>query len=350
MRKRTYNMHSHATILADAGNRFLGLLSEWIKKKPEKRGKIISWLLDGAIPGKKDRLSKYAQFLRTQGKTRYQVYLNTRQYYKQKDIITVLTVDLENMGAGSVDCPYIQQVKETLMMRRNDPYMRVFIMVHPRSQWLEELKVVFEDNVEWISGIKHYPLQGYTVNDPALSWFNDWAILHEKSFIIHGTPENEVHYRGKDIRKLLEKIPENFPYLDLTGKNNKELCANFGHPWHAYELARKTGRPVCIAHLAGSDLPWKDYVYTRMSEGCESKLVKIYVDCSFTCNTKEEQNRLKNELENLKWIRPFVLYGDDWPMPETENAGNPFPGMEKILGQEWFELIANTNPQKFLNE
>jgi len=346
MKLPIYNTHSHIFTGDWMPDGFAGKLSKWLMKKPEKRVKWLTFILDRALPSQKDKLSKLANFLDTINMSQYQVYLENRSWYPSDSISTALTIDMENMGAGKAKKNYLEQVFEALELRKEDDKMRLFIMVDPRSEWLDQLRFVFSKYVKYIDGIKVYPLMGYFLNDEKLDWFFLWAKENNKPVKGHCTPENQVYYRGKGIRELLSKCDPNFPYFK-EAKKNKHLVQNFAHPWHYIKLAEKYGIRVNMAHMGGYDLSWKAYIVDALRR---QKRDLLYTDISFTFNKEEEQKELRGLLDDNGKFKDFVLFGDDQYVAKTQDQGNPFTKVEENIGLSNFRKIANYNPKRFLNE
>jgi predicted TIM-barrel fold metal-dependent hydrolase len=343
------NIHGHIFDFRFVPEKFIAL-SSWLLKTP-KHFKLTSWLLHKLIPfTDKDILDKYATFLESMGKDQYEILQAWQSNYPSGTIFCPLTVDLENMGRGKTQEPYLTQVKEVLEYSKESTSLYPFIMVDPRSSTLDEQYDLIEENIQHIGGLKLYPLVGYYAHDERLDRFYDLMEKHQKAVTLHCTPQNAVYYSGRDIDKLLDKT---CPYY-YKGYNNKEKAGNFAHPYHTVKVAEKYRNiNFNLAHFGGEyhseedaheHLQWRDYIIEAIRLN-----PNIYSDISFTYAKRGEQLRLKDTIKMNPFISDKLLYGDDEYMIRTKVNGLPFyTQLKEILGYNTFEKIANSNPREFL--
>lgn len=334
------NCHSHAFVKSHVPEKFIPLLSKSILNNP-KLYNSLEWVLKNVNPfTPKDAVERYANYLGTLDKTQEQVYLEGASQWPKGTKTVILAVDMENMGRGQVDTPYIDQVKEMLALAKKYKGIRLFVMVDPRSPHLQELYDLMASHTGLVYGIKLYPPMGYYPTDKKLKPFYELAMVHKWSVISHCTAKSPVYYSGKGIKKMLNK-QDTYYKKSLTRKGK---CSNFAHPHHLKLLALNYPTlKICAAHAGGS-ADWFQYCIDAVEE-----LGNFYIDLSFTFDKKQEQEDFAETCHLYPKLATRSLLGNDYFMTQTITRGNPFyePMMES-LGTDLFFDIFVRNPKNFL--
>lgn len=332
-----YNVHGHIFNIDYVAPRFLGKFSEWLIKNPEKRVKTASKILTTLSIFKSSKLDKFAKFLTTIGKTQRQILAEWKTNYPEGTKFCVLTIDMENMGAGKPKKPYLEQVKEVIEIAKEDSNVLPFIMVDPYSKNINELYYLIVENIDIIAGIKYYPTMScHTVLDYRLTKFNKLGL----PITVHCTPTSPVYYKGNDYK---QRTP-NFPSFKHSYKR-KDYIANVAHPYFCIKLASHINNNINMAHFGGVP-EWKDYIKRNIIVSHVNGRTNLFTDVSFTYY--ENQEELNNILDG-KITRKYVLYGDDEFMIETVTKEHAFVNkIRRALDGRKFHQITRLNPKKFL--
>lgn len=334
---KTINSHIHIFPFEATPINFVPLLGRFITKN-EKTLKTAAKVLHYANPfTDKDVLDKFSTYIQTMGMSQREILLKAINANKEGMMFNVLAMDLSCMCAGKVRMDYFDQLNELVELKKEFPQMLISVMVDPRSKHLDDLKWWMLYNSDSISGVKIYPLVGYTTNDERLYPFYEMCEKYDWTVTVHGSPKNAVYLRdGKEMRKTL---PKDFPYYEKK-RTKKNKARNYAHPYWTVQAAEAFPNVnFNIAHFAPY---YRDYIISEIKEHNN-----IYTDISFTYNEAKEVEQLVDILKANPEILPFVLYGTDYYMIETQDIGNPFLHIEIILGVELYNQIAVINPNEF---
>lgn len=213
-------------------------------------------------------------------------------------------------------------------------------MVDPRSDSLDELYSIIDQQHQIIASIKLYSLIGYYATAERLCRFYELCQRHRLSVMLHCSPHNAVHYSGDDIDDLLDST---HPYY-FRARSKKKKAGNFAHPSHTVQLAGDfPDVNFCLAHFGGTE-EWRQFIIAAMANA-----PNLYTDISFTFNKKREQRELKQLLEQHSHLRDKVLFGDDAYMIKTISTGNPFASqLHEAIGDYWYDKISGENALRFL--
>ena len=238
------------------------------------------------------------------------------------------------------------------------PQVIPFIHIDPRREEHFELFQKYVDQYNF-QGVKIYPPLGYYPYDDRLMPI--YEICQEKGLPVmsHCSPFNPVHYKGsrEEIQRLLLKSKSD-KALELYDRSKKELCAQFTHPenWRLV-MNRFPNLKICLAHF-GSAYYWEKFLTQPQSENNWFTIIKdmikeydnLYADVSFTMHNQDFFSTLKVLLSDVK-IRDRVLYGSDYYMMQTQCTERRFAiDLRAYLGEEYFQAIAKTNPERFLKQ
>lgn len=347
-----YNCHIHTFKDSDVPRKFLPLglvriLSTTIGFN------FVSRVLNYLNPfSDNDTFDRYVKFVKI-GKLGSQenIFIECKKYYPDDTQFAILPMDMAYMGAGNVPRKYEEQIKELADLKIKYPQIIPFIHIDPRRNGFMELLIKAVE--EWgIKGVKIYPPLGYFPYDERLYPVYDYCVKHNLPVISHCSPYNPVHFKGsnKELRSLLSKSK-----LPVTGKNQKELCANFTNPknWE-FVLNDFKNLKVCLAHF-GSSYYWKKFIenpgdtenWFVLIKDMIPKYENLYTDISFTLSEQEYFPLLKVLLSDNA-LKNKILFGSDYYMVETEATERRFGlDLRAFIGEQNFETIALTNPKAF---
>ena len=352
-----YNIHIHTFKDEDVPRKFLPLgLVRILATKPGFQ--IVSKIMNNINPfSDKDTFDRYVKFVKSGRKPSQEaIFLDCARYYPKDTKFVVLPMDMAYMGAGEVPRQYTAQLDELVEMAEKHSGIIPFIHVDPRRENYFE---TFQKYVEQYNfkGVKIYPPLGYFPYDDRL--MPVYELCQEKGLpvISHCSPYNPVHYKGSkdEIRELLMNSKSD-KALELYDKSNKELCAQFTHPenWK-FVMDRFPDLKICLAHF-GSEYYWEKYLTDPHEPDNWFNIIKdmikeyenLYTDISFTLHNQEFFSTLKVLLSNEK-IKNRVLFGSDYYMVQTRSTERRFAmDLRAYLGEEYFQAIAKTNPERFL--
>lgn len=211
-------------------------------------GKKISSLLDRYL-----LLGKFALH-----KDQARIFDKLKRQYPPGTGLVVLPMDMEQMGAGKVAEPYLQQLQDLKAIKAKDDeqIFKPFVFVDPRRirnsksffNWTAgpNHEVQIDENCEiydcminhHFSGFKIYPALGYYPFDHALLPLWKYAADHQIPIMSH-TIRGTIFYRGKKdqpdwhAHPILKKAPsnQNQPVpIRLDEKKNIDWTVNFTHP------------------------------------------------------------------------------------------------------------------------
>lgn len=285
------NAHGHHVLdIRDTPKYFLGILSAFIYQKPEKRSKLIEWVLK-KVPGAK---SKYlAGYLDTIDNTDEERLLEDLKYHEK---VVCICTDLHQMGAGKCHRDFDDQIAAAVHLKKKyKGRVLVFVMLDPDRPNLHAMAKKWHAQVD---GWKLYPTW-YYVTDPRLRCvFNDFP----KPVIIHCTDTSPVHWEGSRS-ELKKKLGENASKYRAL-KSKKWNCQFFSHPKYVYLMSLMYPEiNWSCAHLGGKNKERQNYILERLEKN-------FYADDSFTYTEPDEIEKLKVLVEEY----PNVMHGTDYFM------------------------------------
>jgi len=259
-------------------------------------------------------------------------------------------------------------------------------------------------------GIKLYPALGYYPFDKDLIEMYLFAQENEIPIITHCI-EGTVFYRGKKKQEwnqhpILKYNKKDGIYepIPLPQREGFEYTTNFTHPLNYHCLLNKdllntylgnlaseaidlSKLKICLAHFGGED-EWKKYLndgwnnynknitHDSVADYHKKKNTlnhgnprtiwwnaswlsviydlmveydNVYADISFILHDESLFPLLKFILEDEK-VKHKVLFGSDYyVVSQKDTEKDLHMNLRGYLGESLFELIANTNPRKFLS-
>lgn len=350
-----YNCHIHTFKDTDVPVKFLPL--GLVRILSTTTGfKTVSRVLNYLNPfSDNDTFDRYVKFIKI-GKLGSQenIFLECRRFYPTGTQFIILPMDMAFMGAGKVRRNYEEQLQELAQLKVKFPEVIPFIHIDPRRTGFFDL---FRKSIEeWgFKGVKIYPPLGYFPYDQRLYPVYEYCLQNRLPVLSHCSPYNPVHFKGK-YSELYDLLSRSKTPIDRTGKNKKELCANFTNPnnWK-YVLNDFPGLKLCLAHF-GSSYYWKKYIDDPGDPENWFVLIKdlipvyenLYSDISFTLSEQEYFPLLKVLLSDPV-LAQKILFGSDFYMVETEANERRFSlDLRAFIGETSFNAIANTNPGSFL--
>jgi predicted TIM-barrel fold metal-dependent hydrolase len=350
-----YNTHIHIFKNEDVPTRFL----TW-PLVPLLRTKIGFSVITGFMQNlwpfsSNDVFDRYVKFVEiNEFDSQLAIFEECERFYPKNTHFCALSMDMAYMGAGKVERPFEEQLKELAEVKKKKSQVIPFINADPRRPNILEL-VKYAVEVLGFKGVKSYPSLGYFPYDTRLDEVYKYCSDNNIPIISHVSPYNPVHFKGKkkELKKMLKyaKLP-----VDWSDKSKKGLCSNFNNPLNWKIVAEKyPNLKICLAHF-GSEYYWKEYMdnpqgddnwFVYVKEMIE-QMPNVYTDVSFTLNNKEFFPMLKILLENEN-IRNKVMFGSDYYMVETKTSERRF-GVElrAYLGADVFKTIAYDVPREYL--
>ncbi len=318
--------------------------------------KILAKILNNLNPlSSNDLLDRYVNFLITSKLGSQKViFEQCKKFYPDDTRFVVLPMDMAFMGAGKVPRDYQDQLDELCNMANESGSVIPFMHIDPRRKGVFDL---FRRYVEekGVRGVKLYPPLGYFPYDQALYPIYEYCEKHKLPVISHCSPFNLVHFRGsrKEVELLLAK---SLTPIDTKGKKKKELYPYFAHPSN-YETILNDFKKlkICVAHF-GSGHYWKEYLENPSADDNWFTIIRrmiekydnFYTDVSFTLNNGHYFSLLKVLMYNVKLNRK-ILFGSDYYMVETKTDERRFGiDLRAFLGNDYFSLISEANPETFL--
>ena len=298
---------------------------------------------------KNTSFQKYIRYCEIGKKKMENIFLTVVNKYPKDTVFWILTINMENMGAGRVPRTYTEQLKETKRLYEKYPdLIRVFLHVDPRQKdfmyWVKQ---------PFVAGIKLYPPMGYMPDDPRLTKMYEYCNKVGMPVITHCGEDSPTHWKGKK-QTLLKLLADN--NIDHNPKHSKKkLAAQLCHPQLFAKLAAKYPNiNFCLAHW-GSHSAWKKYLNDPSDPDNWFVLIKrliktipnLYTDISFTLHEKKYFSVLKVMLEDFE-IQQKVLFGSDYYMVQSVAKERKFSfDLRGYLGEKLFKIIAIENPKKF---
>ena len=356
------NCHTHIFNRAIVPDKFLPFLVRPIASllEGDKTATFISNFLSKI--GKKDTaqlINKYHQFLKIGDlKSQLEIFKFLQQFYPENTKFSVLTMDMEFMGAGNVKQSFKDQLDEIVVIKKDPAYKDLilpFIFVHPERIGLFSLvRKYIED--EHFTGLKMYPPLGYYPFDERLDQVFAYAEKNNIPVTSHCS-RGGIFYKGT-ITPEMRKHP-------ITGKVNTQQKNKFFTDIYTdpdnyeYLFIKYPNLKLNLAHFGGSD-EWDKYLQNSFDSSGElnwyekvkavvKKYKNAYTDISYTLSEKSLIPLLNITLQDPA-LQNKILFGTDYYMVEQEESEKEFCiNLRSELGENNYRLIAEQNPKIFLN-
>ena len=356
---RICNCHTHVFTGRNVPDEFLPfglvrLLARW------RFTRKLAWLLNRINPFSSDDLfDHYAAFLEIgSSPSQADVFERLRVCYPEGTRFVALMMDMEFMGAGTVEQGFLEQISELAALRQRYPgRLLPFVAADPRRRdvsWTVEEALEFEG----FAGIKLYPALGYYPFDGRLA--NMYAYAEELRIpIIAHCSRGGIYYRGKITDGMLGHPKD--PTWKLGRKPNSQFCAHFTDPRnYRYLLADFQKLKICLAHFGG-DAEWERYlagdepgtgdecwVSAILELMTDERYPNVYADVSYVMHDERFHPLLKVMLGNPV-VRERVLFGTDFYLVQLDKFEREYcKALQANLGEEDFRQIAEINPERFL--
>lgn len=328
-------------------------------------GPIIKTLNFLSITDKK-KLAKYATFIKNENKTMLQNLKELKSHYPFGTKFSVLTINMEGMGAGKVKKSYRQQLKEVIGIKQASEPILVFYHAVPEMEYCNSL---LEEYIKKVQGVKIYPLMGHFPYHPTLMETYQYCSSYSLPVISHCAPINPTHQRDKKyVKKAL--ITSRFPLIPDSDKSLEEMCSNFSHPVHLAFAAREFPTVnFCAAHMGG-DVELDKFISRNEIDYLIGKKTKVggihdfswtywvlkyclllpnfYTDISYTFYSTKYQKFLKLLLMHPE-LKKKILFGTDYYMNkiETLEEDTYYRNLIYTIGKDHFNQIASINQEHF---
>lgn len=361
-----YNCHSHVFTVKCAPDRFIGLPIAKLLSNRIFSFKLTRFLRR-AIPGEKDFLEKYANFLAIgREKSQEQVFEDLIAFYPSDTRFIILTIDMDYMGAGEAILNYPSQLYQIIEIKKKYPDSFIpFISIDPRRGDARSLLDFLKLHVEKLGfgGIKLYPSLGFFPFDNRLSEVYKYAEEKQIPIITHCT-NGGIYYRGKSFTQdqinpvnLNPNSSRSFDFSKSQNLKNGEFKNLFLDPDNYLEVLQVYPKlKLCFAHYGGNNqiLDSKKGIKNTWYEKIKNLLnhpnfPNIYTDISYTLCDKKVFKYLLEDIRN-DTINKKLLFGTDFFMTTREKREDYlFNDFRYILSSDEFNLISNINPITFLN-
>lgn len=362
METNIINVHTHIFNKRNVPAKFLPFflrpLATWLQN--EKIANVFSWISEKIFRQKHwaELIDKYHTFVSIgEEKTQREVLEDLIKQYPAGTKFAILPMDMEFMGAGTVEQSYEDQLKELALLKRDPKFQDIifpFIFVHPeRSNILEIVKHYIE--VENFSGIKMYPPLGYYPFDERLDKVYEYA-QEKKIPITTHCSRGGVYYRGK-ITSDMTIHPKTGKRIPYNG-DNSVFCQVYTDPAnYEYVLEKFPNLVLNFAHFGGYREWYKFLSNSRPPESISwlEKIVElikhypaVYSDISYTMYSPDMYPQLKTLMQD-EGINSKILFGSDFYMVEQETTEKEFYlCLRSYLGEIDFNKLAELNPKVFL--
>ena len=376
-----YNAHTHIFTNKCIPENFLGKLNVGFAKIPLLKmvsipviNYTLGRLLRKALPGERDFLSKYANFMAIGSKKSQEaVYQDLVSSYDEACRFVVLTLDMDFMGAGRAEVNYLTQLHEIIRLKMkymND--MLPFVSVDPRrgdAKYLRDFVAKYIEDYGFV-GIKLYPALGFYPFDPNLDLVYEYAQANHIPLMTHCTKAG-VYFKGNKLTDQHlwpydlngERLPENDHRSSVTMKN-RDFKNYFTDPDNYRQVLNKYPElKICIAHYGGSTEmlrsfgrgPKKSQVnelgnfYEKIQDLLKDpKYPNVYTDISYTLGDDKIFNELIKDIRDVKF-KNNILFGTDYFMTIIEkNERQLVDDFRDVIDPSDFARIANTNVKKYL--
>ncbi len=369
-----YNCHIHIFSASCSPKRFLKVgLPSWLdwaagglKSIVETRfGRATTRLLARTPLPISRTLTRYASFSSIGTKSSQKdVFENILQFYPPGTRFVVLTLNMDEMGAGPSELKYRGQIEKVIELRRLYPdTLLPFLSIDPRMGSKEEVTRFVHDYIGTVStadgtvgfkpfiGVKLYPSMGFFPYDARLEGLYQFCEANNVPIMTHCTPSG-AYFLGKLSLDMVAPLPiacegEPAPPVPrFSGKDNDKDSDMFLLPSNWNIVLKKYPRlKICFAHMGGvsemwpknPDRPiasWYNEVKRLMDE-----YPNIYTDISYTLSDEGTDYRTWKEIESLLEHPRFksrILFGTDYFMTEQQDS-------EKNLAQKFINWLLNRN-------
>lgn len=227
-------------------------------------------------------LARYSSNYKSQSK----IFEYLTKNYPPRTQYIVLSMDMDQMGAGNARTPYLRQLEELRQLGAKKKELLPFIFADPRRIQLTGEKLGHQNYLNYcksvlgkkqFQGIKLYPALGYYPFDKNLIDLLAYATTHEIPVMTHCI-RGTVFFRGKKdpdwnthpIITYNKKLGKQVP-IPLPQKRNYDFTTNFTHPLNYECLLNPTllssylkrdidlsRLKICLAHFGGTE-EWDKY-------------------------------------------------------------------------------------------
>jgi predicted TIM-barrel fold metal-dependent hydrolase len=350
-----------------------------------------------------------SQLKRLHGLVKYSIYDRQEDvinildnFYDPRNRLVLLSMDLHGMDAGAPGEDYITQLDKLSIIKKQPAYydkIFPFVFSDPRRQGVDAIvERKLKDRDAPFQGIKIYPAVGYYPFDKRLKNIYQFAIDNEVPVLTHcidgpvfnrsklwEQPEFAVHpYTGQSTTPSKKfKDPAEFQ-LNLSHPLNYECLLNKNIASQLFgEAVDFSKLKICIAHFGGdtewmlykqqeknrtspkyaelfkkhpldTSQPWlgeptETYSWLHVVRELIMAYDNVYADISFTLHDTDIYPMLKEMLTDER-LKNKILFGTDYyVVASTKEEPELITDMVKFLTKEEIQLIAYTNPLRFLN-
>ena len=360
MRKiQIYNCHTHLFTLDHLPtNFFIGFYPiAWLLQK--KLTKWIILFLVNLFPGLfklGPRIKRVAAFLRIiDNESQEKVFTNSlRNYYPSDTRFVVLPMDYTFMGYGPPKEDIDAQLENLSQLRDKFPDQIIpFVHIDPQhDDAVERVKMWITE--KQFKGVKIYPPFGYPPTHDRLMEIYEFCASHGEGIPVM------THCAGATLRAK-------------QFKRDKEKASSFCKPSNYINILKQYPKlRLCLGHFGG-DRAWEAYlkkplIKDRLNLATKSesksenwlheiidmleseKYPNLFVDIAYVIFHYEDNNNILKILLESPQIRRSVLFGTDYYMVEIEKFSEKKLSMflRAVIGEEWYQLIAETNPKRYL--
>lgn len=358
---KIYNVHIHTFTHRATPDGFLPLKMAHFVKTPwitKKLGLLLHYLIPFSDNDIFDRYAKY--LIAGDKKDQMHVFENILRFYPEGTAFSILSMDMQYMGAGEVKQPFEEQLDRLTDLKEKYPdQVYPFIFVDPRRENSFDLVKKYIEKHDF-AGIKMYPSLGYFPTDKRLYPIYEYAQQHQIPITVHCS-RGGIHYHGEITDDMLKPCRLDLP--DISDFDQRKKCNLFSHPSnYRHVLDDFPELKINFGHFGGQD-DWQDKILNPKRETNDifdinwveeitqivAKYKNAYTDISFTLHNEKFYPLLKIFLENPK-LSEKILFGSDYYMLYFNKREKRFGlDIRGALGEEHFFQIANKNPKKFLN-
>jgi predicted TIM-barrel fold metal-dependent hydrolase len=355
-----YNCHTHIFTVQNVPDNFFPLRLKDFLAKPRTADALVEILHNLNRGEDSDRWDHLAAFLDVGNcDSQEQIFELLMGFYPRGSRFVVLSMDMEYMGAGTVDQPFEDQLTELAALKQKYPMeLLPFVCADPRRpNVLEVVRRCIEER--GFHGIKLYPPLGYYPFDEALFPVYAYAQEHGLPIVTHCS-RGGVYSRAKVTPEMRHHPKTGVSFT--KGENKDRFTENLTHPAnYAYVLERFPHLKLCLAHFGGES-EWKRYLstsrgakedwftYIRDELIANPHYPNVYADIAYTAADPDLQPLLKVILQEEP-VRSRVLYGSDFYVAEKTASEREFSvRLRATLGDADYWKIAETNPETFLFE
>lgn len=363
------NNHIHTFNIQHTPNKFI---QSYIKGLPDSivsliykglKYKLTSFIIVNILRLMPSHLKKYVNFIKVGIlENQHETFNKVASSYPTKTKFVVLPLVFEHMGAGRVDVPYKEQLRELIDLKKsNSNECLPFVCIDPRMGNAQENLDFVKDYIEnhAFMGIKLYPSLGYYPFDPRLDLVYKYAADNEIPILTHCSRGGVSYSNLADVGFLENPVSFNtqpngkyhFPFQAPIEKYMDNTC----DPDRYIDVLEKyKNLKICFAHFGFDDQEtdktqtpeWHKKVIAMMGQ-----YVNVYTDISYALSTDAFWDIFLEELPTFSdEIKKKILYGTDFFMTYQEKDGEDekvYIRSVKKLGS-YFSQIANENNVEFL--